>query len=224
MQFPLPIHSVTLDLDGTLLDTAPDLAAAANGMLAELGLPQRSENQIRDFIGKGIPALVQRSITFDQEPDAESLSRADAAFRRHYAECNGRLSRPYPGVIEGLERFRALGLKLAIITNKAGAFTESLVAASGLAPYVMFSIAGDTLPRKKPDPLPLQHACRRMGVPTELNLHIGDSGNDFHAARAAGCPVFLVPYGYNEGEDVRLLKCDAIVASLVHAAELVTTA
>ncbi|CAB1367780.1 phosphoglycolate phosphatase [Denitratisoma oestradiolicum] len=224
MNFPLPIHSVTLDLDGTLLDTAPDLAKAANAMLAELGLPQRSEAQIRDFIGKGIPNLVKRSITFDQEPDAEALARADAAFRRHYAECNGRLSQPYPGVIEGLERFRSLGLKLAIITNKAGAFTEPLVAVSGLASYVEFTIAGDTLPRKKPDPLPLQHACQRMGVPTKFNLHIGDSQNDFHAARAAGCPVFLVPYGYNEGEDVRLLECDAIVASLVHAAELVTTA
>lgn len=224
MQFPLPIRSVTLDLDGTLLDTAPDLAAAANAMLAELDLPQRSEAQIRDFIGKGIPNLVKRSITFDQEPDAKALAEAETVFRRHYAACNGRNSRPYPGVMAGMEHFCALGLKLAIITNKAGAFTEPLVAASGLAPYVEFTIAGDTLPRKKPDPLPLQHACQRLGVPTGLNLHIGDSQNDYYSARAAGCPVFLVPYGYNEGEDVRQLECDAIVASLVHAAELIRVA
>lgn len=224
MQFPLPIRSVTLDLDGTLLDTAPDLAEAANAMLAELGLPQRSEAQIRDFIGKGIPNLVKRSITFEEEPDAKILAEAEAVFRRHYAACNGHNSRPYPGVMEGMELFCALGLKLAIITNKAGAFTEPLVAASGLAPYVEFTIAGDTLPRKKPDPLPLQHACQRLGVATGLNLHIGDSHNDYYSARAAGCPVFLVPYGYNEGEDVRQLECDAIVASLVHAAELIRVA
>lgn len=224
MQFPLPIRSVTLDLDGTLLDTAPDLAEAANAMLAELGLPRRGEAQIRDFIGKGIPNLVKRSITFEREPDAEALARAESAFRRHYAVCNGRRSRPYPGVVEGLERLRALGLKLAIITNKAGAFTEPLLAASGLLPYVEFTIAGDTLPKKKPDPLPLQHACQRLGVAPAQNLHVGDSQNDFQAARAAGCPVFLVPYGYTEGADVRQLECDAIVASLVQAAELISAA
>lgn len=221
---PLAVRSVTLDLDGTLIDTALDLADAANAMLAELELPARSEQEIRDFIGRGIPNLVTRAITFEAPPTAERIEVATACFRRHYAQVNGRKSRLYPGVLAGLHRFAELGLKMAVITNKAAAFTEPLVAAAGLAPFVEFCVSGDSLPRKKPDPLPLLHACERLGTPPAANLHIGDSGNDFHAARSAGCPVFLVPYGYNEGEDVRDLDCDALIPTLAHAAALIVAA
>jgi len=221
---PLAIRSVTLDLDGTLLDTVPDLCAAANGMLLELNLPLRSENEIRNFVGRGIANLVLRCLSRDESPSAEDHARALAVFQRHYALTNGRASRFFPGVVSGLESFRRMGLKMAVITNKAAAFTGPLLSATGLAEYLEFAVSGDSLAEKKPHPLPLLYACERLGTRVENNLHIGDSKHDAEAARAAGCPVFCVPYGYNEGEDVRGLDCDAIVASIEEAAEIVNAA
>lgn len=218
---PSAIRSVTLDLDGTLLDTVPDLCAAANGMLQELGLPQRSETEIRDFVGRGIDNLVLRCLSRDQAPTLEAHERALAAFRRHYAATNGKAAQPFPGVVRGLEHFRKMGLKMAVITNKAAAFTGPLLVATGLNHYLEFAVSGDTLAEKKPHPLPLLHACQRLGTLPGNNLHIGDSKHDAEAARAAGCPVFCVPYGYNEGCDVRELDCDAIVASIEAAAILI---
>ena len=122
-------------------------------------------------------------------------------------------------MLEGLAAFRDAGLRMAVITNKAGAFTEPLLAVTGLASWFEFAVAGDTLPEKKPHPMPVLHACERLGSRPEENLHIGDSKHDAHAARAAGCPVYLVPYGYNEGDDVRDIACDAIVGSLLEAAQ-----
>ncbi len=218
---PGAIRSITLDLDGTLLDTVPDLSAAANGMLRELGLAQRSETEIRDFVGRGIDNLVWRCLADAQSLSAEDRARAQTLFRRHYAATNGVASQPFPGVVSGLERFREMGLKMAVITNKAAAFTGPLLAATGLDSYLEFAVSGDTLAQKKPHPLPLLHACERLGIPPGNNLHIGDSKHDAEAARAAGCPVFCVPYGYNEGCDVRELDCDAIVASIEAAAMLI---
>lgn len=218
MRFPIPIDSVTLDLDGTLLDTVPDLAAAANLMLRELGLAERDEAEIRLFVGRGIPNLVQRCVTREAAPDAAFLGRANEVFRHHYALTNGRCSKPFPGVLEGLAVFRRMGLPMACITNKAAAFTEPLLRMTGLTEYISLAVSGDSLPEKKPHPLPLLYACEQLGVPPSHNLHIGDSRHDTFAARAAGCPVFCVPYGYNEGGDVRELDCDAIVSTLDEAA------
>lgn len=211
----MPIKSVTIDLDGTLLDTVPDLAAAANGMLRELGRSEYPVETIASFIGRGIPKLVARCLPDLDEPAVE---KARTIFRRHYAIENGRRSALFPGVLEGLRAFRAAGLRMAVITNKATAFTEPLLVASKLAPWFEFAISGDSLPQKKPNPAQLLHACERMGITPAENLHIGDSQHDAAAARAAGCPVFIVPYGYNEGEDVQGIDCDAIVASLAEAA------
>ena len=218
MRFPIPVDSVTLDLDGTLLDTVPDLAAAANLMLRELGLPERHDEEIRRFVGRGIPNLVQRCVTRETAPNAAFLARANEVFRRHYALTNGQRSIPYPGVLAGLATFRRMGLPMACITNKAAAFTEPLLHMTGLADYLALAVSGDTLPEKKPHPLPLLYACEQLGVAPSHNLHIGDSKHDTFAARAAGCPVFCVPYGYNEGGDVRELDCDAIVSTLDEAA------
>ena len=213
-----PIRSVTIDLDGTLLDTVPDLAAAANAMLRELGRPEYPLDTIAGFIGRGIPKLVERCLP---DLDADAVTQAQAIFRRHYAIENGRRSRLFPGVLEGLQALRAAGLPMAVITNKAAAFTEPLLLATQLASWFEFAVSGDSLPEKKPHPMPLLHACERMGTAPEENLHIGDSRHDAAAARAAGCPVFLVPYGYNEGEDVQGIDCDAIVTSLAEAARRV---
>jgi phosphoglycolate phosphatase len=218
---PLPVRSVTIDLDGTLLDTVPDLHAAANATLAELGLSACSEDHIRRSVGRGIPHLIG---CFLPSGNAALLERATEIFRHHYAAINGRSAKPYPGVIAGLEQFRRRGFRMAVITNKSAAFTEPLLVSSGLAKYFEFAISGDTLAEKKPHPQPLLHACERMDSAPAWNLHIGDSRHDAACARAAGSPVFLVPYGYNEGEDVRNLDCDAIVASLDQAGDLIAAA
>ena len=210
-----PIRSVTIDLDGTLLDTVPDLAAAANGMMRELGRPEFPLAVVASFVGRGIPKLVERCLP---DIDATAVAAAQDIFRRHYAIENGRRSTLFPGVLEGLQAFRAAGLPMAVITNKAATFTEPLLLATALAPWFGFAVSGDSLPEKKPHPMPLLHACERMGTRPAENLHIGDSRHDAAAARAAGCPVFIVPYGYNEGDDVQEIDCDAIVASLAEAA------
>jgi len=216
-----PIRSVTIDLDGTLLDTVPDLAAAANAMLRELGRPEYDIDTIAGFIGRGIPKLVERCLP---DLDAEAVAQAQTVFRRHYAIENGRRSKLFPGVLDGLRALRAAGLPMAVITNKAAAFTEPLLVATQLASWFQFAVSGDSLPHKKPHPAQLLHACERMGTSPAENLHIGDSHHDAVAARAAGCPVFIVPYGYNEGEDVQGIDCDAIVTSLAEAARRIASA
>lgn len=216
-------RSVTLDLDGTLLDTIVDLAAASNAMLAELGLAQRSQAEIHSFVGKGMAVLVERCLTHGAPPAPELLAAGIAAFQRHYTALNGHATRIYPGVIEGLAALRALGLPLAVVTNKPAAFTGPLLERMGLAAYFAVVVSGDTLPHKKPRPEPILHACALMGTQPAVNLHVGDSANDIDAARAAGCPVLCVPYGYNEGRKVDSADCDALVSSLLEAAEWIKT-
>ncbi|MBV6475555.1 MAG: Phosphoglycolate phosphatase, chromosomal [Rhodocyclaceae bacterium] len=214
----MAIRAVLIDLDGTLLDTVPDLADAANAMLAELGRLTLPTDTIRDFVGKGIPNLVGRCLGYPGESAAPDAVAALAVFKHHYAAVNGRKTRVYPGVLEGLRAMRAAGLKTACVTNKAAAFTEQLLAATGLAALLDLTVSGDTLPEKKPHPLPFLHICERFGITPAEALVVGDSRNDVAGARAAGCPVFCVPYGYSEGEDVRDLGADAIVGTLEEAA------
>ena len=222
-----PAKAVLFDLDGTLLDTVLDLHAAANGMLADLGRPTVSIDDIRAYVGRGIPNLVKRILAgnLDAANDpAPPPTEALASFRRHYAEFNGRATQPFPGVMEGLAALQAKGLPMGVITNKAGTFTGPLLARTGLAPYMSVAVSGDQLPRPKPDPMPVIWACGRLGVSPAEVIMIGDSVHDFHAGRAAGCTTLLVPYGYNEGQDVRSLDCDAIVATILDAANRITPA
>jgi phosphoglycolate phosphatase len=223
-QFPLRVKAVMIDLDGTLADTIPDLAIATNLMLRELGRPELDMDLLRTFVGKGIPNLVGRALSgnLDGQASPELLAQAMPIYERFYAEVNGRHSLLYPGVMEGLEALRAARFPLACVTNKSGRFTVPLLEYLGLAPYFAQVVAGDTLPQKKPDPAQLLYACRNFDVAPGDMLFIGDSVNDAQAARAAGCPVFCVPYGYNEGRDVRELDVDAIVDSLVEAARLIS--
>ena len=213
-----------IDLDGTLLDTIPDLAAAANGMLTELGMPALPESTIRNYVGKGIANLIERTLTnsMDGKPDPALFERAVPVYERTYREANGKHTTMYPGVQEGLDLLRAQGYPLACVTNKSERFTLPLLDYVKLSGYFVSVVAGDTLPQKKPDPEPLWHACKQMNVEPHEMLMIGDSLNDAQAARAAGCPVFCVTYGYNEGHDVQSLDVDAIVASLVEATRLIT--
>jgi phosphoglycolate phosphatase len=224
--FPLRVKAVTIDLDGTLLDTIPDLAVAANMMLVELGRSQLDVEVIRTFVGKGIPKLVERALagSIDGTPESGLFERGLPVFERYYSAVNGQHTTVYPGVREGLDELRSQGFPLACVTNKSGRFTLPLLAATQLAGYFSQVVAGDSLPRKKPDPLPLTHASAQFGIAPQFMLMIGDSLNDAEAARAAGCPVFCVDYGYNEGHDVRELDIDAIVTSLLDATRLIQKA
>ena len=215
------VRAVLVDLDGTLLDTAPDLAAAANAMLADLGLGEIPGGAVREFIGQGIGNLVRRCLerAAGRAPQPALLESALARFSEHYAHENGRGSGVYPGAREGLEAMRAGGLRLACVTNKATRFTGPLLASTGLAGYFDALVCGDTTAKRKPDPEPFLHACARLGVVPTESVVIGDSANDAQGARAAGCRVLLVPYGYREGMDMREIACDGIVGSLLEAAQ-----
>jgi phosphoglycolate phosphatase len=218
------IKAVLIDLDGTLLDTAGDLAAAANAMLAALGRPPRTLEEVKTYVGKGIARLVERCLTgdLDAKADAALLERALALFRSAYEQTSGRASALYPGVVEGLEAMAASGLRIACVTNKAARFTTPLLERAGLAPRFAAVVCGDMVERGKPDPMCYLVACERLGVRPEEALVVGDSENDALAARAAGMRVLCVPYGYNEGRPVESLDCDAIVPDLRAAAAYVS--
>ena len=221
---PLPVGAVLFNIDGTLLDTVPDLHAAVCAMLRDCGRPELPQEAIRSYVGRGIANLVKRVLADSldaAEDDSPAPAEALASFRRHYARENGRRTQLFPGAREGLEAIRAKGLPMAVITNKAEAFTRPLLEMTGLAEFFSVVVSGDNLPRHKPDPMSLVWTCGRLGVSPTDALFIGDSVNDFLAARAACCRVFLLPYGYNEGRDVRELDCDAIVPSIISAASLI---
>ena len=210
-------ESVTFDLDGTLLDTIADLAEACRRMLDEVGAPPRSQAEVHSFVGKGMAVLVERCLTHEHPPTAEKLHEAIESFKRHYAAVNGQFTLIYPGVIEGLQAWRASGVKMGVVTNKPGMFTEALLERMGLANYFDVVVSGDTTANKKPHPEPILHACRLFDVRPDRNLHIGDSENDIRAAHAAGCLAYAVPYGYNEGKPVDSADCDALVSDLLAA-------
>jgi phosphoglycolate phosphatase len=217
------LHGVLIDLDGTLIDTAPDLAAAANRMRADFGLPPLPLERIAAFVGKGAEVLVHRALTddLDGRADPQAFARGRAAFYAHYTVENGLQAIVFERVPQALQQLRDRRLRLACVTNKPKQFTVPLLAKVGLAPYFDATVAGDEVAEKKPHPALLLEACRRLQLkPTEVML-IGDSVNDVQAARAAGCGCVLVETGYNEGEGVVALAgapgLDAIVASLAEA-------
>ncbi len=223
IEFPLAVKVIMIDLDGTLLNTAEDLALSANLMLKDLGMPEQSTATIGSYIGKGIQKLVKRTLTgqLDGEPDSALFAKALPIYEKHYANNLSVNTRPYPGVVEGIKAMQQIGFKLACITNKAEAFTIPLLRSTGLFDEFEIVLSGDSLPKKKPDPMPLLHICKHFGAHPHEALLIGDSLNDAIAARAAGCHVFCVPYGFNEGRDVYELDCDAIVESLLDASKLI---
>ncbi len=223
--FPIPVKAILFDLDGTLLDTVGDIANAANMMRASLGFAPLEPALIRTFVGKGIPNLVSKSLKDAVgEVGPTALKVAVANFERQYEKCFGDSSIPFPGVIDGLNALRSKGFRLGCVTNKVEKFTLPLLEKTGLSAYFEITVSGDSLPEKKPHPLPLKHAAEYFGcTPAEMVL-IGDSMNDAEAARAAGSPVFIVPYGYNEGQELRGLDCDAFIDDVPAALKFVKLA
>lgn len=198
---PSAIELVTIDLDGTLIDSAADLHAAVEAMQAALGGPSRSLESVRDWVGNGVERLVHRAITgsFDGESPPATLAEGLRRFREAYAECNGTRSTLYPGVVRTLETLGGRGRHLVCVTNKEARFTEPLLGALGLERHFALTLSGDSLPEKKPHPAPLLHAAEALGIPPARALHVGDSVSDIRAARAAGFVAVGVSYGYNHG-------------------------
>jgi phosphoglycolate phosphatase len=202
-----------VDLDGTMVDTLGDFELALAAALAETGLPPVPRDFIARTVGRGSRHLLQ-SVLRELGQDPAGVDDLWPRYQRHYLAVNGQASAVYPGVAEGLQRLRAAGLKLACLTNKPGDFARPLLAAKGLAGYFDRVFGGDAFARQKPDPLPLRETCRALGTAPARTLMIGDSANDAAAARAAGCPVVLVRYGYNHGAPVAAAGADALVDRL----------
>jgi len=213
------VSAIAFDLDGTLLDTVHDLAAAVNATLAESGYPPLPVETVRGLVGKGMANLVQRALALSDgvAPDAvdvDDVLAALARYQSHYGALLGRETQAYPGLAATLERLHAMGFALAIVTNKAHRFVHPHLVQAGIAHYFRLTVGGDSLPTKKPGPGPLLHVAEAFGIAPSRLLMVGDSVNDAQAARAAGCPVLLVPHGYSEDTAVQDLDADGIVPTL----------
>jgi len=209
------IRAAIIDLDGTLVDTLGDFVVAVNATLAELGFAAVDRRFLEHTIGKGSEHLIRSTLAHVGAP-ASHYDQAWALYQRHYLAVNGLHASVFPGVLEGLKRLRERGLVLACLTNKPTAFARPLLQAKGLDGYFAVAFGGDAFERKKPDPLPLLKTCEALGTAPRHTLMIGDSSNDARAARAAGCPVLLVSYGYNHGEPVERVDADGVIDSLSH--------
>lgn len=213
---------VLIDVDGTLVDSVPDLAYCVDEMMKALDLPVHGEARVRNWVGNGVERLVRRALVgqLEGEPDEALFQRAYPVFLELYAENTSKRSALYPGVAEGVAWLKAQGYRLGCVTNKAAQFTLPLLRDLGVHDHFEIIISGDTLPQKKPDPAPLLHAARFFGVEPEQALMIGDSVSDVKAARAAGFQIVCMSYGYNHGADIRDFHPDAVIDSMVEIREL----
>jgi phosphoglycolate phosphatase len=220
------IQAVIVDLDGTMVDTLCDFEVALNRMLADFSLPAVDRSFIEATVGKGSEHLIRSTLDFVQKRhvagidtardaiDSVAYDSAWQSYQSHYLACNGQASKVYPGVREGLQALAARGYKMACLTNKPLAFATPLLKAKGLDIFFSHVFGGDSFERKKPDPLPLLKTCEALGTKPEHTLMIGDSSNDAQAAYASGCPVVLMTYGYNHGNDIRATPALAHLSSL----------
>lgn len=216
-------RAVLIDLDGTLVDSLPDIACAANSMRAEFSLPALAAKQIASYVGKGVDVLVHRALTETMNDRASlvDFERGRQVFNRCYSEVNGNESTVYPGVRQALEDLRSKAIRLACVTNKPRLFTSQLLDRTNLKAAFAAVVSGDDTQEKKPHAAPMLRACQLLGVAASDAAVIGDSENDALAARAAGCRVIIVETGYNEGKSFADLDADAIVPTLLHAARLI---
>jgi phosphoglycolate phosphatase len=220
------IAAIFFDLDGTLVDSVPDLTAAVNVMLRQLDLPAREEVQVRAWVGNGMNNLIHRALTNDMAGQAEPelFARAKTLYRAAYAENLSVHSSLYPGACEGLAELRAAGWPMACVTNKPAEFALPLLDRLGIGHFFAAVIGGECIPHPKPAPDALLLCAERLDVPIDQGLMVGDSLNDVGAARNAGCPVVCVPYGYNHGRDIREARPDAVIDSIAELPPLLRKA
>jgi len=218
------VRAAIIDLDGTMLDTVPDFHVAINAMRAELALAPISAETIKHMVGKGSENLIRSVLALDLDAAGveQRFGQAMDAYQRHYLAINGQHSALYPDVIAGLAAMKAAGLRLACVTNKPIAFALPLLEQKKLRDFFEIVYGGDSLPKKKPDPLPLLQVCQDFDLPPSKVVAIGDSSNDAQAARSAGCPVLTVPYGYNHGHSIHETDSDGIVNTLLEAAHVIS--
>lgn len=207
---------ILIDVDGTLVDSVPDLAFCVDEMMKQLGMPTHGEAKVRNWVGNGVERLTRRALIgqLDGEPDETLFQKAYPIFLDLYAENTSTRSCLYPGVREGLDYLKSRGYKLGCVTNKASQFTIPLLKDLGVHDDFAIIICGDTLAQKKPDPMPLLHAAKFFGVAPEKALMVGDSVSDVKAARAAGFQIICMSYGYNHGADIRDSHPDAVIDSM----------
>jgi len=210
-----------IDLDGTLMHTAPEIARAVNRMLSALDKLAIDEKQIEAYIGEGAQVLIKRCLTgqVDSVPDVAEFAQAEKLFFEYYAQIVTE-SKPYPQVLESLQALKNAGFRLACVTNKSGRFTVPLLEASNLLQYFELVVSGDTLAKKKPEPDQIFYICEKLGVAIDEVVLIGDSNTDITAARNAGCYIFTVPYGYNQGREIALNAVDAKIKSIAESLDL----
>jgi len=207
---------ILIDVDGTLVDSVPDLAYCVDEMMRQLGMPERGEAAVRNWVGNGVERLTRRALIgrLDGEPDEELFEKAYPIFLALYAENTSKRSVLYPGVREGLDYLKSQGYKLGCVTNKASQFTHPLLKDLGVHDYFESIVCGDSLAKKKPDPLPLIYSAEQLGAAPEASLMIGDSVSDVKAARAAGFQIVCMSYGYNHGVDIRESQPDLVIDSM----------
>ncbi len=208
---------ILIDVDGTLVDSVPDLAYCVDEMMRQMGRPPHGSDKVRDWVGNGVERLVRRALVgrLVGEPADEDFEKAYPIFLDLYAENTSKRSSLYDGVAEGLEYMKDAGYRLGCVTNKAEQFTLPLLADLGIADRFEITICGDTLAKKKPDPMPLLHAAEFFGIEPGNALMLGDSISDIKAARAAGFQIICMSYGYNHGEDIRNYDPDLVIDSMV---------
>ena len=208
------IKGVFFDLDGTLFDTAPELTFATNQMLKDIDLQELESDIIKSFIGKGADNLVRKSISYSSKQDPEILfKKARQLFDKYYI-LNAAQSLPYDGVEEVLIKLKKKKLSLACVTNKPEIYTQVILEESGLISYLDLVVAGDTVSRKKPDPMQLQYSCEKLELEPKQAIMVGDSCNDIEAGFSAGTYVVTVPYGYQYGQSIESAKVDLAIKNL----------
>ena len=214
---------VLIDVDGTLVDSVPDLAYCVDAMMSELGLPERGQKRVRHWVGNGVERLVKRALVnqLDGEPDEVLYARALPVFEALYRENTSKRSCLYPGVNEALVFLRTTGIRMGCVTNKASQFTLPLLQDLGVRDNFEIVICGDMVERKKPDPLPLLQAAKQLETEPQESLMLGDSMSDVNAARAAGFQIVCMSYGYNHGEDIRDYDPDAVIDSMAEIKDII---
>jgi phosphoglycolate phosphatase len=208
-------NTLLFDLDGTLVDSAPDLAFAVNEMLVALGLTPFSQAVIRGWVGNGARVLIQRALSGNANvsPTLDDVltERALEIFFQVYQTHICVETQLYPNVIDTLTALKTSGYRLAIITNKPERFIAPIIDGLGLNGLFELTIGGDTLEKRKPDPLPLHHACEQLSVTIEQCVMVGDSKNDILAAKAANMESIALTYGYNYGENIANFQPEAVI-------------